>query len=73
MGKTMNKPNRLILRALVWKDVRGQDTVEYALMLGLVAFAACSILPALSTNIIGVFSQLVSEMTGSGQYGASGS
>ena len=38
-----------------WNDTRGQDLVEYALAAGLVAVAAVSAMPALSTTVSTVF------------------
>lgn len=58
----MRKLNRLILKARVWRDARGQDMVEYALIAGVVLFAASSIVPGLSANISRVFSLIASEI-----------
>jgi hypothetical protein len=37
--------NNLILRFKIWKDQRGQDLIEYALMAGFVAVAAGAVMP----------------------------
>jgi len=61
----MKTLNRLILNAWVWRDNRGQDLIEYALMAGFVAVAAGAIMPGVSTNISRIFSRVASVMTGS--------
>ncbi|MCC7156881.1 MAG: Flp family type IVb pilin [Bryobacterales bacterium] len=47
----------------LWKDRRGQDMVEYALVAGLVAVAAVAVMPALSTSVSTAFSKLGSIIT----------
>jgi pilus assembly protein Flp/PilA len=46
----------------IWKDTRGQDLIEYALMAGFVAVAAGAVMPAVATNIRLVFSKVSSLM-----------
>jgi pilus assembly protein Flp/PilA len=46
----------------IWKDERGQDLIEYALMAGFVAVAAGAIMPTVSTNISQIFSKVSSVM-----------
>jgi pilus assembly protein Flp/PilA len=53
----------LILRLKIWKDKRGQDLIEYALMAGFVAVAAGAIMPGVSTSISTIFSKIASVMT----------
>ncbi len=55
--------NQLVLRAKIWKDQRGQDLIEYALMAGFVAVAAGAIMPNVSTSISTIFSKVGSVMT----------
>jgi len=47
----------------VWRDRRGQDLIEYALMAGFLAVAAGAILPGVSSSISTIFSQVASVMT----------
>lgn len=47
----------------LWKDDRGQDLIEYALMAGFVAVAAGAIMPTVSQNISEIFSKVSSVMT----------
>jgi Flp pilus assembly pilin Flp len=53
-----------ILNLQVWKDKRGQDLIEYALMAGFVAVAAGAIMPGVATSISTIFSKIASVMTG---------
>lgn len=46
---------KLFVKAQIWKDNRGQDLIEYALMAGFVAVAAGAIMPGVSTNISRIF------------------
>ena len=50
-------------RLMIWKDQRGQDLIEYALMAGFVAVAAGALMPTVSTSISTVFSKIGSVMT----------
>ena len=49
--------------AMLWKDTRGQDLVEYALLAGFVAVAAGALLPGISTSISTIFSRMGSVLT----------
>ena len=53
----------LILKLQVWKDTRGQDLIEYALMAGFVAVAAGAIMPGVATSISTIFSKISSTMS----------
>ena len=53
----------LSLIVTLWKDDRGQDLIEYALMAGFVAVAAGAIMPGVSTNISQIYSKVQSVMT----------
>jgi pilus assembly protein Flp/PilA len=59
----MNGTKALILLMQVWRDRRGQDLIEYALMAGFVAVAAGAIMPAVSSSVSTIFSQIASVMT----------
>jgi pilus assembly protein Flp/PilA len=47
----------------IWKDTRGQDLIEYALMAGFVAVAAGAIMPGVASSISTIFSSISSVMT----------
>jgi Flp pilus assembly pilin Flp len=56
--------NRALLFLIrTWRDRRGQDLIEYALMAGFVAVAAGAIMPAISSSVSTIFSQIASVMT----------
>jgi pilus assembly protein Flp/PilA len=60
----------LILKLQVWKDRRGQDLIEYALMAGFVAVAAGAIMPGVANSISIIFSKIASVMTGAASQGS---
>ena len=51
----MKKLNRLIVKAQIWKDSKGQDLIEYALMAGFVAVAAGAIVPGVAASMKNIF------------------
>jgi len=53
-----------------WKDKRGQDLIEYALMAGFVAVAAGAIMPNIASSISTIFSEIASVMTGAASQGS---
>ena len=55
--------NSVIVRLKMWKDTRGQDLIEYALMAALVAVSAGAIMPNVGASISTIFSQVVSVIT----------
>lgn len=59
----MNCIHKLIIWAKVWRDERGQDLIEYALMAGFVAVAAGAIMPGVASSISTIFSQITSVLT----------
>jgi pilus assembly protein Flp/PilA len=59
----------LLLQLKVWKDQRGQDLIEYALMAGFVAVAAGAIMPGVATSISTIFSKIASVMTSAASQG----
>jgi len=59
----MTRIQRLITWAMIWRDERGQDLIEYALMAGFVAVAAGAIMPGVAPSISTIFSKISSVMT----------
>jgi len=53
----------LIFLMRVWRDRRGQDLIEYALMAGFVAVAAGAIMPGVASSISTIFSSVASVMS----------
>jgi pilus assembly protein Flp/PilA len=60
----------LILKLQVWKDTRGQDLIEYALMAGFVAVAAGAIMPNIASSISTIFSKVGSVMSEAASQGS---
>jgi len=54
---------KLVLKLKIWKDTRGQDLIEYALMAGFVAVAAGAVMPGVATSISTIFSKISSVLT----------
>ncbi len=46
-----------------WKDDRGQDLIEYALMAGFVAVAAGAVMPDVSNGIASIFTKIQGLLT----------
>ena len=59
----MKKVTNLVWKLRIWKDNRGQDLIEYALMAGFVAVAAGAIMPNVASSISTIFSKISSVMT----------
>lgn len=59
----MKKLFSVVIRLQIWRDCRGQDLIEYALMAGFVAVSAGALMPGVSTSISTVFSKVGSIMT----------
>jgi pilus assembly protein Flp/PilA len=53
----------LIWKLVIWRDTRGQDLIEYALMAGFVAIAAGAIMPGIALSVSRIFSKVSSVMT----------
>jgi pilus assembly protein Flp/PilA len=58
----MHRIINIALKMKIWKDTRGQDLVEYALMAGFVAVSAGAIMPGVASSINVIFSQINSIM-----------
>jgi pilus assembly protein Flp/PilA len=60
----------LVLKLRIWKDTRGQDLIEYALMAGFVAVAAGAIMPGVASSISTIFSKISSVMSNAANTGS---
>ena len=58
----MRKLFQLAVNLQIWKNRRGQDLIEYALMAGFVAVAAGAIMPGVASSINIIFSKVNSVM-----------
>lgn len=61
MVRTMQ---RIAMRARIHRDVHGQDLIEYALLLGLLATAGSAVFPELHDSIRTVFVKVNRALTG---------
>jgi pilus assembly protein Flp/PilA len=61
MYMIVNQALVFLIRA--WRNRRGQDLIEYALMAGFVAVAAGAIMPSVASSISTIFSQISSVMS----------
>jgi pilus assembly protein Flp/PilA len=59
----MNKLTKMMWTLRLWKDTKGQDLIEYALMAGFVALAAGAIMPNVATAISTIFSKINSALS----------
>ena len=62
-GEDILDMKNFILKLQIWKDTKGQDLIEYALMAGFVAVAAGAIMPGVATSISTIFSKISSVMS----------
>lgn len=60
---TLEQIRKALWNAALWKDTRGQDLVEYALLAGFVAVAAGALLPGISSSISKIFSRMGSVLS----------
>jgi Flp pilus assembly pilin Flp len=58
----MKRLMKLAIDLKIWKDNKGQDLIEYALMAGFVAVAAGAIMPGVANSISTIFSKVNSIM-----------
>ena len=54
----------------IWKDTKGQDLIEYALMAGFVAVAAGAVMPGVANQVGTIFSKVNSQLTGAASQGS---
>ena len=66
----MKRSYNLALTLKVWKDTKGQDLIEYALMAGFVAVAAGAIMPNVAASISTIFQKISNVLTAASGNGA---
>ena len=54
----MNNVILVLSKLRIWRDTRGQDLIEYALMAGFVAVAAGAIVPGVAESIKTIFTKV---------------
>jgi len=65
----MKKLTSIMWNLRIWKDTKGQDLIEYALMAGFVAVAAGAVMPQVATQIGTIFSKVNSQLTNAAAQG----
>jgi pilus assembly protein Flp/PilA len=50
--------NKLLWKVQIWKNTKGQDLIEYALMAGFVAVAAGAIVPGVASSMKTIFTNI---------------
>ena len=59
----MKNVTNLVWKLRIWKNTRGQDLIEYALMAGFVAVAAGAIMPGVAASISEIFGKVSNQMS----------
>jgi len=65
----MNRIKSFSMRLRIWKDMKGQDLIEYALMAGFVAVAAGAIVPGVADSLKTIFGKVNNVMSSSATQG----
>jgi pilus assembly protein Flp/PilA len=65
----MKKLVKIAYALRIWKDTKGQDLIEYALMAGFVAVAAGAIMPNVATQVGTIFSKVNSQLSAAAAQG----
>lgn len=65
----MKHLTNLVWKLRIWKDTRGQDLIEYALMAGFVAVAAGAVMPNVATQITTIFNKIKNQLTNAANQG----
>jgi pilus assembly protein Flp/PilA len=65
----MKRVSNLVWKLRIWKDTRGQDLIEYALMAGFVAVAAGAVMPNVAQQITTIFNKIKDQLTNAANQG----
>jgi pilus assembly protein Flp/PilA len=68
--RNMTRLVGLAFRLRLWKDTKGQDLIEYALMAGFVAVAAGAVMPQVADQVSTIFSKVNSQLTAAAAQGS---
>lgn len=63
------KLHAVVCRMQIWKETKGQDLIEYALMAGFVAVAAGAIMPSVAEQVGTIFSKVNSQLSAAAAQG----
>jgi pilus assembly protein Flp/PilA len=59
----MKRMVRMFCRMRIWRDTRGQDLIEYALLAGFVAVAGAAVMPQVAEKIVTIFSGVDTQLS----------
>ena len=59
----MKRIVRMLCHMRIWKDTRGQDMIEYALLAGFVAVAGAALMPQIASKITTIFSNVDTSLS----------
>jgi len=65
----MKKLTNIVWKLRIWKDTKGQDLIEYALMAGFVAVAAGAVMPSVASQVTTIFSKVNAQLTAAAAQG----
>jgi len=65
----MKKLIKIAYQLRIWKDTKGQDLIEYALMAGFVAVAAGAVMPSVASQVTTIFSKVNAQLTAAAAQG----
>lgn len=68
----MTKLIDMTLKLKIWKDTRGQDLMEYALMAGFLVCASAYTLPQVASSISSILTTVIAMLNGTGSNNAPG-
>ena len=60
---------KTLFKLRIWRDTRGQDLIEYALMAGFIAVAAGAIVPGVADSIKTIFGKVNTVMVNAAAQG----
>ena len=60
-----------LMKLRIWRDTRGQDMIEYALMAGFVAVAAGAVMPNVASSLSTIFSAITAHLSNAASQGGS--
>lgn len=61
----MKRLHRLVWKLRLVRDTRGQDLIEYALMVGFIAVAAGALIPGITTTMRSIFERISATLENS--------
>ena len=66
----MDRLINVVWKLRIWRDIRAQDLIEYALMSGLIATAVVALSPQLAASISAQFSRVAVPLASAASQGS---